>query len=183
MTWRVFSIGQCRLLKTKPLCWRQIMHVRLLFKKNQMWLNCWSVLYKGWSKGLCIIEKDFHGPRIFFNLIYSKELPSDVGSVLPPMLSEWIAVKHMFHWFHWLRTAIWATFVNLNWDFTAPLVNCDCLMDDRPEEKCLLFYLSFVPDDIPLGECGGGIWLHHLCIISILRVACLVIHFLLPLAK
>ena len=41
----------------------------------------------------------FSWAKCFSNifLIFSKELPSDVGSVLPPMLSEWIAVEPMFH--------------------------------------------------------------------------------------
>ena len=49
-----------------------------------------------------------------------------------------------------------ATLVNLHQDFTAPIVNCHCLMDNWSEECRLFLCLSFVPNGIPPGGGGGG---------------------------
>ena len=66
MTWRVFSMGHCKLLKTRSFCCRQMIHARPRLKKNQIRLKPSSVLHKGRSNKHCNIEKDFHGPRFPF---------------------------------------------------------------------------------------------------------------------
>ena len=72
-----------------------------------------------------------------------------------------------------------ATFVNICRDLSPPFVNHDRLMDDRPKVNCLFLCFSFMPNDVPLRECGGGgTSFLHLCRIDFLRAICLVIHFL-----
>ena len=43
-----------------------------------------------------------------------KELPNDIGNVLPPMLSQRTNVEHVFNIFHLLGTTMGATLVNLH---------------------------------------------------------------------
>ena len=64
--WSVFSMGHCKLLK--PISFRrcQIIHIRLLLKKNHIRLNRLSVLHKGQSNKHCSIENDFIGPKFPF---------------------------------------------------------------------------------------------------------------------
>ena len=72
---------------------------------------------------------------------FGKELPNDVGSI-SRLLNQWTAIEPMFNWFHRLRTTMRASFVDLLWDFTTPLVNCQCLVDDQPQEGRIFLCLS-----------------------------------------
>ena len=53
-----------------------------------------------------------------------------------------------------------ATFVNLHRDFTTPFVNCNRLMNDRPDEPRFFLCLGFMPNDVPLGKGGGRDFIH-----------------------
>ena len=158
MTWRVFSTCYCKLLKTRSFHWRQIIQGKPLLRKNQIWLNLLSVLHKGWLKKHCIIEKKL--PQAEIPLI-CKELPNDVGNVLPPVLSQRTTIEHVFNGFHWSGTTMWATFVNLCWDFATPFIYrlSLSLMDDRPKGNCFFLCLNFMPNIIPLG--GMYSWIRH----------------------
>ena len=142
MTWRIFSTGQCTLLKILSFYWRQIIQGKSLLRNNHMWLNRLSVLHNGWSKKHCIIEKDFRGMGF---LLLAKSCQMMLANASPPVLSQWTTVEHVFNGFHWPGTTMRATLVNLHRDFTTPFINHDHLMDDRPKESRLFLYLSFMP--------------------------------------
>ena len=128
MTWRVFSMGHCKLLKPKSFRWCQIIHgITLLLKKNA---TSFKSLAQRLIREALHHRKDFCKPRFLF---FGKELPNDVGRVSPPLLSKWAALEPMLHRLHQLRAIVRATFVNLHQDFTAPFFNCHYLMDDRLE--------------------------------------------------
>ena len=93
---------------------------------------------------------------------FDNELPNDVGNVLLFVLSKWTSLKLVLHRFHRLRDTMGTTFVNLHQDFTTPLVDHDCLIDERPKEGRLFLCLSFVPDDIPSWGGRGELSFHHL---------------------
>ena len=71
-----------------------------------------------------------------------KELPNDVGSVSPPVLSEWTAAEHVCNRFHQSGTTMGTTFVNLHWDFSTPFINRDRLMDD--DQRKTAFFCALV---------------------------------------
>jgi hypothetical protein len=134
---------------------------------------------------MLVKETLHHRKKILWSEIppFGKELPNDVGRILPPLLSEWTTIEPTFNRLHRMWATMRATFVNLLRDFTMPLVNRHCLVDDQPHEcrrfcALALFHMLF-----HLGEVEGGISFHLLCGIDFLRATCFVIHFLPSLAE
>ena len=125
-------------------CCCQMIHGRPFLKKNQIRLNRLSVLHNGWSNRHCNIEIDFHGPRFPFWWRVAKWCWQRIAIYV----NRGRFVEHVLHWFHWLRSAMGTSFVNLRWNYTVPLVN-----HNRSEVGRLYLCLRFVPNDIP---CGGG---------------------------
>ena len=66
MTWCVFSMGHCKLFKTRSFCCRHIIHGRLLLKKNQIRLNHSSVLHKGCSRDIVSYKRISRGQGSIF---------------------------------------------------------------------------------------------------------------------
>ena len=83
-----------------------------LLKKNQMGLNRFNALHKGWWKKHCIMEKESCGPKVPWVPSFGKELPHDISGIPPPLLSKRPTKEPMFHQFHRLWAAMGATFVN-----------------------------------------------------------------------
>jgi hypothetical protein len=103
----VFPMGHCNTLHTKSFRRCQIIHGRPLLKKNQMWLNHFTVLHKGWLKRHCIIKNNYFMPRfLLLTSSFGKELPHDISNIPPPLLREWIAKEPMLHQFHRLLVAV-----------------------------------------------------------------------------
>ena len=92
---------------TPPLPNTQIIHGRLICKYNQMWLSCFSVMHKGWSKRHLHHWKRFPRSNV---TSFDEELPHDVSNITPHLLSKWAAKECVLHW---LRATMKTTLVNL----------------------------------------------------------------------
>ena len=144
MIWRVFSMGHCNLLKKNhSIAARLSTEGHFLRSTRCDWIVlvfCTKVDQKTLQHGTWLARA-----KIPF---FGEKLPNDVG--------KGTTIEPLLHRFHRLRATMGATLNDLRWDYTVPLVNCHCLMDNRPKECCLFMCLSFVPDAIPPRGLGGG---------------------------